>query len=939
MLVRMADQSWGVTPQVGASQVVHQGGYSYLVGGPLPDGTLGIYCSSDGGVTWVIVGNLPSYPGSKDPALAVSPGYLHVLQSTKSVDLTYNLTYTMVAISDFSSAPPIHLIDGSQDINTFDIAINSAGAIVAVASAYSPMHGEDLSGRQVFMAFTKAVGDQGFTAHVLENTSWHSGDIVGTATLLTPASGDLELYYTYRGKQFLFKDIPVQLCRRTITGQGAWGTPDVITTYMARLQDHRVTAIATPNGGRAVSTAFYTWDHHFGPRTNIVLGVYDVDWVTQTLTPPGGCTYKDPIVGMDGDVVTLAYLKCPKRDTSNDYSPIGLIALFSVSPSGALSMRAMSWPPSPFRNLIGSKTPLSFSEQWELVGIRASYDSNSTEGRIPYFLSDLSQPPVALIYPATLTLRRGTTVVISAGDSYSQDFEPLTFAWDHTSPHTGQVHLQPIVGSPNARLTVDREVGPEAQVFSVLSLVTDATHATPVTATCEVRVELAPLALVTLPRQIQASRSTDLLIRAIVDYAGDYPLVTSWTQVSGSPVTLADAGTATVVVGIYRTNPLGETVVVRLTVTDGINPPVAHDVELTIPGIPQEYQDTSTVSERQFQVGSVPENATIANRNSPGSWEHVLVSDVVSDFLKVKISFASGQERVSYIGEKSMVVMSRSSAGDFVCRRLPASGSWLADACHDENDRSYLLTTDNQIGVYKTLGTGRVSDCPDTTIPLPLALGGSVYTGLSVTLANAFGDRVLCAWGTAGVVLFQVNDNSDGAKNVYLLGSSSGILADVRSILFTRLEGVHTLTEGQLLIGFTRQDGSTYEALIDLQRRAIQHVWDKNTLIGSDIHTGEILGTLPEVVALSAPVISSAVMITKNLYEVAWYQGRADTVMGYEVWISESATPATLFGSITGGQVRRVLIPTKVGKMHMVTVRARGRGEMSEFSPAVVINA
>lgn len=944
MITLVDSQTWAAADLTGNSAMVKVGTALFVVGGLREGEGHGIYRSLDNGATWERVALIPVPHGSSDPAVALG---------TNGVDLHIVLAkpnpatpmLTDVVLYRFSTATLILsaalvLVAGSKLATAYDLvalkdAQNADLGTLVLLGAQEPTTPTGHEGKYVLFA-VEVAPDDAMVHTVLERSHWSTGTTCGAMTLLAPTTGNIEAFYTSHPRSFTFRDTEVAIIRRIRSGANTWDPGETLTTYSGRFSDDKLTVVATPTNGRAVAQAFHRWSKTKGQQTNILYGVATAlqggtswAWRWSTIEADDYNSVKEPVIESDGTTIYLAYLNCPWLADQKLYARAGFLRVADVGAADLkLTPRPGAWQGLRFKWLRGTKETVDPVSKWAVVGIGGNDASESGSGPALY-ISQFNLAPHVVLAPPTLLVRRGIASTLDASATLDPDLDSLTYTWTHDAADAAKVHLTPTDGGRKAVLVVDKAIGPDELLFTVTVTVDDGQPGHQQTASSLVTVPFNEAPQISLPSQVAVLRNTSVDLTAVVTDEDQDILTYQWTQIAGTEVQILGALTPTPTVRVYRVDPEGETLTLRLTVNDGVNPPVVRDISLVVSAISLRDLDAGIMARAFYTVDA--EEATVSQRNTlTGAWAPADEMAEASDFFKVGVVNAeTGVERFCYTSTKSFLVVVGDWAETF--RRYPPSGERIRDSFHDEQDQTYLLTDKARVLRYTSKGPVNVSDWPDNTVPIGDLVSGT-YQGIHVEPTVA-GRRVVALYGSSGVFLFQVMEDTFEVVDTFRIDMDSGILPANR-VFFLRTNSVVGLKGGQILVGVVDASGSTVEVLVDLGQRRAVGTWDRSSLLSKSVNTGEILQAPADITQgrPSAPEWEEPELVGSGLYTLLWSQRRPDLVISYEVWLGLDAALPVLFTTIPSGAIRRAAFPTQPGHTYHLTIRAQGTSAWSAFS-------
>ena len=941
MITLVDSQTWAPADFTGNSALVSVGTALYVVGGRRNGVGHSIYRSTDHGATWGVVGLIPATTGTTDPAMVLGGDdtTLVIIMGRPNPDnpaLTDVVRYKFSTTTLILSAPLV-LVEASKVATAYDVVACKDGqgadqGILVLLGAQEPVKPLGYVGKYALLAIEVATDDT-MVVTTLEQSHWSSGTTCGAVSLLVPPTGGIEAFYTRHPRTFAFRDTEVEIVRRVRTDANTWSAGLTLTTYGGRFSDDKLTVVPLTGNGRAIAQAYHRYSKLRGQQTSILLGVATADqagtswtWSWSTIEADDYNSVKEPVIESDGTGIYLAYLNCPWIPDTKAYSKAGFLRVTDVGTDLTLTPRPGAWQGLRFKWLRGTKTTVDTVSKWAVVGIGGN-DTQEAGGGPALYISQFNLPPHAVLTPTQVTLRRGTPVTLDASGTLDPDLDSLTYTWSHDCPDTTHVHLTPIEGGKKATLFVDRTIGPAEVTFTVTVVADDGQPGHQVSASSAITVPFNYAPVVNLPGSLSAFRNTTVEIPAVVTDADNDTLTYLWEQTQGTEIVLRGTTTSKVTARIYRVDSQGETITLRLTVNDGVNDPVVRSVDLQVSAILPRDTDAGALVHANYTVNSTP--ATISQRNTmTGVWAEAVGVGENTDFYRMSVvNLENGVARRMFTSPKSVLFL----GGPSPLRRYPPSGERIWDAAHDQQDHTYLLTDKGRVLRYTSPGPGGTSDWPDDVIPIGDLVAGS-YRGLWVEPV-ATGRRVIMVYGTSGVFLFQVLEDTFEVVDTLRVDMDSGILPANR-VSFIRTSGVYSLKVGQLLVGVIDSTGSTVEVLVDLGQRRAVGTWDRSSLLSKVVYTGEILQTQVDAMQgrPTAPEWEESELVGSGLYTLLWSQRRPDLVTGYEVWLGLDAAPPTLFATIPTGAIRRISFPTQPGHTYHLTIRAQGASAWSAFS-------
>lgn len=594
MISKVDVQAWAAADLTGNAALVKVGTDLYVAGGRRADSTQAIYKSVDHGLNWTVTAQLPAPEGTMDPAIVADGTNIHIVHSqpnyTNSL-LTDVFHYVLDTVSNTLS--PAHaLLTGSKAQSAYDLVTTATGGALVVTAGQEIITPVGHEAKYVLLAFhIDALG--AVTSEVIQETHWSTGETCGAISLVsTGGSAPVELYYTEHPRVFAFRDVSVKINLRVFTT--AWSSVTTLKTYAARFTDDKLTVVAAPNGDRLLSQAYHLQSKTYGMQTQLLYGwgVFIPDtgngtwnWTFGEMAADGYNTFKEPVIGTDGVGNYLAYLICPRDQTTKVYAREGFLRVANITP-GDLSLvaRVGAWASLRFKWLRGGKHAQDTQSKWALVGIEGD-PANEAGGGPGTYLSEFNLPPQAVLKPTTLTVKRGVDYILDASETIDPDLDALVYTWAASSADPS-IHLTPIEGGKKAVLRVDKAIGPLEVSFTVSVAVDDLVpgHAAmpQAHATSVITVPFNAEPTISLASPVTVLRNSQVLVQALIADADLDTLTILWQQLSGTPVVLTNPDRPTVTVDAYRMHPDGEQVTLRVSADDGVNRVITADVVLNI---------------------------------------------------------------------------------------------------------------------------------------------------------------------------------------------------------------------------------------------------------------------------------------------------------------------------------------------------------------------
>lgn len=942
----------------------------YIFGNVRTDLKVKAYKSMDYGQTWQEAAGFLQLPAGAiqfDPAITYDNlDHIYVLGWVPSAhDGRWDMMRWPFNLDTEQFESPLLLIEGSKTRGAYDGGMLIGGTNLIVTSFIEPLGPAVVADKFGLCAFEVDAADNIGNVRIIDATDLRDGYTYGSVSVAPAASG-VELYFTRHKTGPVWADCVVDIMRSRISevdvpgpmnseliDGGAvggpfplqpvtdlgWEAPTVVTSYKCRYTDDKLTVLSIGQI-RYMVQAFWRSDKTLKLVPCIMFGFKaDQDWAFRELTGDATVGYVEPTLSLSSDRAYLGYLQLQR--SGEGYSTLGNLRIAAISTSDlSLTYEGGAYSNLKFRSLRGSKDPADVSSRWMFVG-EAGVEGDADAPGLPTYVSHHIVAPIPSIRPRTSTIIRGVPLQIDGLQTYDPDQNPLQYTWSHNDP-SPFVTLTPTTGV-RTTLMVPKNVGPQPRSINVTLTVDDGIHG-PVSDVVTYTVDGMPAPTVTFSGvdggAISVMRNTVVTVKANVTTYPNQVVTLLWEQIDGNTMVLENVNSDTVKVNLFRAHVSGENIVLRLTVTDGINVPVVATVTLQVPAIDESLIETKSVKRSFFNIEG--NRASIADRHTSGKWDYPQLETLIgSDFFKVKMSGSNmQQERVVYISHKSVIATAQSALASgvhFYSRRFTLLNTSIADADHAENDTTWVLLNDGRTLYFKSPGPDYQSDWPDAVFNFSLSYG--TYNGLYIT--NAFdGHRVLCYSGNSGILLVQLYEPTLAVEAVFAISTRNNVLYGADKVTFVRLADVESLQSGKVLVGTIDTDNKTYETLIDLQRRRIISTWDSSSTLSHRVVTGEILmkDEARYQGRLSAPtsVTASQEPGTTNVI-VSWVQDRSDLTDEYEVWGQVNNAPDTMLAHVTGGATMHAKILGFSGSSYAVRVRALNNDGYGPFSSVSMV--
>jgi hypothetical protein len=383
-----------------------------------------------------------------------------------------------------------------------------------------------------------------------------------------------------------------------------------------------------------------------------------------------------------------------------------------------------------------------------------------------------------------------------------------------------------------------------------------------------------------------------------VEYFGisdpDDVVTYSWTQVSGTPVTVV--GASNLPSFTFDTNGAaiqGETLVFSLTLCDSVNPCDTVQFSIPVAGYPFLQGQDSLQLSRSVYSGNV------SQRNQSGTWGPVDISILFNNLVSIKRnSVNDGTDRYIVISPLSVLVYGGiylSSDNPMVLLRklLTPNGTLIVDAVHTEDD--YTLVLDDAGNIFRyTTASFIYTDNPDTTIVLS-TVSNFTFNRILTTFSYG-GQRVLLLGGPDGVLLLQVANSNLQITGILEISIASNLLYGANNVQFIRTAGVESLKTGQVLIGSILNAQATITGVSTINN--LLTVIAANDFKVNDTVTLSGLTTAKEFNGQTFQIIASS---------TAWFQASTVPIGAYGTTLTLSSVATSVgnntiyTGTITGG--------------------------------------
>lgn len=903
MITKLDSIQSGILDLTGNSSIVQNGGDLYVIGNVKSNNTFSVYKSTDFGETFTAVASASLQSGTKkfDPTVFFDGTIIHILASVaNSTDSSrYDIIKYNFDTTGDTLGSPISILGDSREHAGYDITVLSSGVRIVVATVW------DATGHANYnvLAIELNSSDVITSTTVLYTTDIRTGETFGGISLVSPDGIAVDLYYSTHLKTIYLANKTININKRSRTAPATWGSESLITSYVARYTDDKLTVI-NYNSGYALAQSYIIANAQGGLVYSSIFGIYDPVETSWTFGSANGdiiSGYGEATLALNAaNELRLALLNFPIVNGAQANE--GSLRVFDIGSDLSLSEITGHFNSLNFKWLRGSKGTADNTSKWLLVGYTKD---PSTELGDAYYVSDFNLPPVIVVSPTSATLTRGIPLLINAINSFDPDLDPLTFSWSNDDI-TGQFTMSTTSG-PFITVVANKAIGPSARTIHVQLDLNDGINGT-VSTTIPLTVPLNHAPTIIMPSSPTVQRNDTITITPTVSDSDGDDLTYSWTQTAGTSVPMRNTSLVPVDIDLYRTNPAGETLTFQLTVSDAINSPVSDTINVVVPAISGTLVDNNTLKKSLFS------SVSIDSRNIVGSWSALAAETPShnSDFKDHKISVTSSDSvRKTFISNKSAFVTDEKfidGTASFFRRCIAYKGA-IKDAIHTEDEATYLLVYDsiggnNILMKYTSAGFTNISDYPDQQYDLS-NISTSLYTKIFST-KSFNGKRIFFLTGEDGMLLLQVlTTDVTKPQQALFLDTSTHTLFGANDIQFVRFVNVESVNSGNILVGTKNSDGLYFETLIDLSLKRIVATWDRDKLISDMISTGELLfgfndqyGGKP-----SKPFLNPIVNPSGDILVLSWTQIRADLVDFYEIEVSIDGGSFSLVQRIGSGSI------------------------------------
>jgi hypothetical protein len=937
----------------GNSQFVFSGSNLYVVGNTTTTGSLDVFLSTDYGYTFTNVGSVTVAGDTTkgfDPAVCLDSGGILRIVGTiygSGGSTSLGIYFFNISTHTFASNSPFIIVAGSQIGRDYDVAMLPDLTVMVVSSLLNQggFYGETV---MAYFLSASTSSPAVLSSHELTSSPFRSGNTFGTVSTLANATG-VEVYLGSHNKVFTFTPFPASITLYKYTQSTTTWATSTLTTIMCQYIDDRMTIIGDGTK-RYLSQCFFT-QTRYSLVGNALLG-YSADsgatWSWESYLGTGLQSITDPVISVAPEGLRFSYVEknFTSTNTGNVMNGTLRVKLLGVAP-WSITIDPTFYNVITTSRLRGTKDKLLAGMLYALMG-----ETTSGDGQ---FYTGYSVPPVAAIATSTISLPRGSTLVLDASASYDLNGSPLRFTW---STDNAVVHVTPIpdiTGAANtAAIFTPTNTAAPLQTAHVSVVVEDLdlngnpihpwdpVHHTPASelATCTVTIPLLLAPVIGYLSPFNVSRGTIVRIApTITDDAVGVTLSYAWTQVSGTTIALSDTDFPFLNVLTQAALLTGESLVFSLSVSDGINLPVFRNFTINVAA--HAFAEPDTFISRGVWSGN------IAQRNTAGSYlsDESCLASSLNNYKKY--TMIDGTERTLVVTPTDIMVFNYSGATDttpqqVILRRFfPPGFLTVVDGVQTEDDYTIMLASDGNLYKYTTAPAIN-TDNYDSIIYLP-SLTSMTFNKLLCTY-NFNNTRVLALSGPQGCYLLQI-DNAYFTTTIGMaISPSSKLLFGGSNVVWIRTNNVESTIQGKVLLG-TVQNGNTYETLIDLSKRIILGTWESANLSNAIVDSGEILFNAESSYMgfPSPPVLVSALVGTISHFIapvwITWTQNRPDLISLYNLFTSnDGGTSWSEALTVTNGNQLSAILPMTQGYTYQLRMRAINTDGVSGWSNVLSVS-
>lgn len=841
MLKRVDTVNWSLEDLTGGGCLVETSPSTFVVVSPVrSDNTFVVRNSTDNGETWTTRATY-TYPyatGMSEPQIVFDgTNTIYIVTTKDNDDGTNSLLVFKYTVSTHTLGSPTTIVTAQKIKSAYAIGIDGS-EVVVVASVSSPTLPVAFQDKYALVEVVLNTSLTVLRSNVLATSPLRTGDTYGSVDLAIK-SGVVDVFWVQHPRKYTFTPKLSQLYTKSRTTAGSWSDGVVLNQYMSEFNDDKFTVYQDTTGNRYL---LHLWYHvtskpdgaWMSPRmtSTLLLGYCPDGGSWSFMTQPGGteASISEPTLSLSADGVVLAFLK---KDFNTQTA--GQLTLMNWIPTnGSLVARSSRLNGRSFTWLRGSKALVDTSSKFAFLGLVELED-----GTEPYFLSDYNLPAVPAFTASSFTLRRGVTYVLDPSGTSDPDYDTLQYIWTTTSasPHVSLV----LQDNGSALLRVEKAIGPSEVTFDVSLVVKDldisgnVIHtSSPVVHTFTVPAKPQTLVL-WKESSLRLERNATYLIQPLIWDQDGYSFTTSWKSVGAGEgpwvLNIPDTPGETLLLNTAGALISGGSFDLVLTINDGINGPVEHSIQVTIPPVDQSL----AVSDRDLVYQSLW-GFTISGRN----FEEALPTFSSLGFRSNLTSVTTSVDNVLMVSPFSIRVLSVSNV--LLATLFPPKGRFVS-AFSATPGEVWAVFSDT-LGMYN-LSAVEDTDNPTIEINLQSHLPSREFRDLWVSESDS-GSRVIAVLSDQGVLLLEVSDQGVVVDKMILNVASGTLYGSSDARWIEGSPSVQGLYQGFLLVGTVDPDTyACYESLIDLSKRALVKTWDAVNALNRFVTCGEVLGEGP----------------------------------------------------------------------------------------------
>jgi hypothetical protein len=316
---------------------------------------------------------------------------------------------------------------------------------------------------------------------VIANSPDRKGSTYSSVSLYSPDGITVQLFYESHPKLIGFQNQLFTIWQINRNNVSVWGVATQLYIFSGRYTDSRLTAVST-SGELFLSQTFWTQSNEpEGITGNLLLGYYSSSTGTWIFNINSGSLLGGSIIQSTLSVsslpsVTVVYLlqpfdSLPALPSAAAWpihvANVNLPDLSVTDVPGFYNQLNATW-------LRGTKSTLDSESLWAVVG-----ETKNGTSTLPVYLSQYNVPPVAALFPSSVTLYRGGAgyedlnvpplisgpFTLNGTQTIDADSDPMYFFWSENDSNTQDIFLTQEGGS-EAVLTVERAIGGAEQSFT-----------------------------------------------------------------------------------------------------------------------------------------------------------------------------------------------------------------------------------------------------------------------------------------------------------------------------------------------------------------------------------------------------------------------------------------------------------------------------------------